>query len=98
MNAAVSPTLTVAPLLHDGHVPVGLRTLPAVAIHTVWKLPSKRVSRTSLAPGVPVHLFQRLSSYGVGIARRKGRPLFKSRAVPTQMPLLSYWLRYTRCM
>src|SRR3954469_17274911 len=98
MNAAVSPTLTTPLLVQDGQVPAGFLTLPAVAIHTVWKLPSKRVSRTSLAPGVPTHLFHRLSSYGVGIARRKGRPLFKSRAVPTQMPLLSYWLRYTRCM
>src|SRR6266516_4896513 len=98
MKAAVSPTLIVPPLLHDGHVPAGFFTLPTVAIHTVWKLPSNRVSRMSLAPGVPTHLFHRLSSYGVGMARRNGRPLFKSRGVPTQMPLLSYWLRYTRCM
>src|SRR3954469_12497331 len=96
MNAAVSPTLITPLLVHVGQVPAGLRTFPAVAIHTVWNEPSKRVSRMSLAPGVPVHLFQMLSSYGVGMRRRNGRPLFRSRGVPTQMPLLSYWPRYTR--
>src|SRR6476661_7293526 len=97
MNAAVSPALMTPLLVHAGHVPARFLTLFAVAIHTVWNEPSKRVSRMSLAPGVPVHLFQRLSSYGVGIRRRNGRPLLRSRGVPAQTPLLSYRPRYTRC-
>src|SRR6476620_7784361 len=97
MNAAVSPTFNVPPLVHAGHAPVGFFAPLCVEIHTVWKDPSKRVSRMSLAPGVPVHLFHRLSSYGVGIRRRNGRPLLRSRGVPIQTPLLSYRPRYTRC-
>src|SRR5678815_1029932 len=96
MNAAVSPALITPLLVHVGQVPAAFLAPFCVAIHTVWNEPSKRVSRMSLAPGVPVHLFQMLSSYGVGISRRNGRPLFRSRGVPTQIPLLSYWPRYTR--
>src|SRR3954469_15406340 len=107
----VSPTFTTALLVHAtncgdefvgrlpvGHTPTGLRCPPAVAYHTVWKLPSKRVSRMSLAPGVPAQRWpQRDSSYCVGLRRRNGRPLFRSRAMPTPVFELSYWLPYTRC-
>src|SRR6476619_7249768 len=81
-----------------GQTPTGFFWPPTVAYHTVWNEPSKRVSRMSLAPGVPAkRVDHNDSSYWVGFRRRKGRPLFRSRAMPTPVLPLLYWLPYTRC-
>src|SRR6476620_9520051 len=106
----VSPTFTTWLLVHAtncgvvftgsavvGQTPTGFFWPPAVAYHTVWNEPSKRVSTTSVVLPGAKRVDHSDSSYCVGFRRRKGRPLFRSRAMPTPVLPLSYWLPYTRC-
>src|SRR5256885_2137447 len=89
-----------APLVHFGQVPAGLLVV-WFANHTVWKLPSNRVSTTS-TPGPQGTAPQRVCwkseiANGVGRTRRKGRPSSSTRVIPAAQPPAppSYWLRKT---
>ena len=89
-----------APLVHFGQVPAGLLVV-WFANHTVWKLPSNRLSTTS-TPGPQGTAPQRVCwkseiANGVGRTRRKGRPSSSTRVIPAAQPPAppSYWLRKT---